>query len=247
MLALGVLVFIIGGTDVPLTDLPANRTTGEPAVRVSGEIANRQPGERLFGRENGLEERPVTPFASPPESADSVPTTIAPGRATVDAPAEMPVLFPLDTPRVRRHAVEVSDWYSRRLTIHRYVAYATIPVFALQWAAGDQLYKKSSAAPTWAKTMHRVGATSLAGMFTVNTVTGAWNWWDTRGQAPGRLLRTVHALTMLSADAAFTYAGAKLSNDAETSATKRREHRTVALSAMAATVASGLAMKLFNK
>ena len=95
--------------------------------------------------------------------------------------------------------------------------------------------------------MHRVGATSLAAMFTVNTVTGAWNWWDTRSQSQGRLLRTVHALTMLSADAAFTYAGAKLSNDAETSSNKREQHRTVALSAMGVTIVSGLAMKLLNR
>jgi len=171
--------------------------------------------------------------------------------ASTSAPLLDTTLFsiaraPLDTPRVRRRAVQVSDWYSRRLTVHRYVAYATVPVFALQWAAGNQLYDKSSAAPTWAKTMHRVGATSLAGMFAVNTVTGAWNWWDSRGAASGRVLRTVHALTMLAADGAFTYAGAKLSNDAETSADKRRQHRTVALSAMGLTVASGLAMKLFN-
>ena len=32
----------------------------------------------------------------------------------------------------------------------------------------------------------------------------------------------MHALTMLAADGAFTYAGAKLSNEAETSAVKRR-------------------------
>ena len=61
------------------------------------------------------------------------------------------------------------------------------------------------------------------------------------------MLRTVHALTMLGADAAFTYAGAKLSNDAETTSTKRREHRTIALSAMGVTVVSGLAMKWLNR
>jgi hypothetical protein len=149
--------------------------------------------------------------------------------------------------RPRPKAVEMSDWYSRRLTIHRYVAYATIPVFALQYAAGEKLYNKSKAAPTWAKTMHRVGATSLAGMFTVNTVTGAWNWWDSRSAAQGRVLRTVHALTMLAADGAFTYAGAKLSNEAENSAAKRKEHRTIALSAMGVTIVSGVAMKLWNR
>src|SRR4029078_5164915 len=93
----------------------------------------------------------------------------------------------VDTPRTRRpRAIEVSDWYSRRLTIHRYVAYATVPVFALQWIAGDQLFNKGAGAPTWAKTTHRVGATTLAGMFTVNTVTGVWNWWDSRALAKGR-------------------------------------------------------------
>lgn len=152
-----------------------------------------------------------------------------------------------DTPRVRRKVVEVSDWYSRRLTIHRYVAYATIPVFALQYAAGDQLYNKLGDAPRWAKTMHRVGATSLSAMFTVNTVTGVWNWWDSRSVPQGRTLRTLHALSMLVADGAFTYAGVKLSDEAENSPDKRSEHRTVALSAMGLTVASGIAMKFWNR
>jgi hypothetical protein len=159
------------------------------------------------------------------------------------------VVTAADTPRTRPRprAVEVSEWYSRRLTIHRYVAYATLPVFALEYAAGDQLYRKSRDAPTWAKTTHRVGATALAGMFTVNTVTGVWNWWDSRSISQGRELRTIHALSMLGADAAFTYAGAKLANEAETSSDKRRLHRTIALSAIGVTVASGVAMKLWNR
>lgn len=151
------------------------------------------------------------------------------------------------TVRPRPKVVQISDWYYRRLTIHRIVAYATVPVFGLQWAAGDQLYRKGSDAPTWAKSMHRAGATALAGMFTVNTVTGLWNLWDSRSVPDHRALRTVHALTMLAADAAFTYAGAKLSNEAETSASKRQLHRTIALSAMGVTVLSGVAMKILNK
>ena len=155
--------------------------------------------------------------------------------------------IPADTPHTRPRVIEVSDWYARRLTIHRWVAYATIPVFAAQWAAGKQLYDKSRDAPTWAKTTHRVGATMLAGMFTINTVTGAWNWWDSRSLAKGRAVRTIHALSMLTADAAFTYAGAKLSNEAETSQDKRRLHRTIALSAMGLTVVSEVAMKILNR
>jgi hypothetical protein len=171
---------------------------------------------------------------------------VAEAAPAMDTEPAGPLVAPADTNRKRPKVVEVSEWYSRRLTIHRDVAYATIPVFAVQYAAGEQLFKKSSNAPTWAKTFHRVGATALAGMFTVNTVTGLWNLWDSRSVSQGRVLRTVHALAMLSADGAFTYAGAKLSNEAETSADKRSLHRTIALSAMGVTIASGVAMKLWN-
>jgi hypothetical protein len=147
----------------------------------------------------------------------------------------------------RRRSVEVSEWYGRRLTIHRYVAYATIPVFAMQYAAGNQLYTKGSQAPGWAKTTHRFGATTLAGMFTVNTVTGAWNWWESRSAPNGRMLRTLHALTILGADAAFTYAGVKLSEDAENSTSARTKHRNIALTSIGVTAVSGIAMKFLNK
>jgi hypothetical protein len=168
-------------------------------------------------------------------------------------PADTGVLrwigIPTDTPppRTRPRAVQLSDWYSRRLTIHRYVAYGTIPVFAAQWIAGNQLLKESRAAPEWAKFTHRAGATMLAGMFTVNTVTGVWNWWDTRAVPQNRVLRTVHAFTMIAADAAFSYTGAKLSEEAETSNSARQLHHRVALISMGVTVVSGTAMKIWNK
>src|SRR5262245_5466500 len=70
-----------------------------------------------------------------------------------------------DSLQQRRRSVEIGEWYSRRLTIHRYAAYSAIPVFAFQYAAGTRLYKDGSDAPAWAKTGHRVGATALAGIF----------------------------------------------------------------------------------
>jgi len=168
-------------------------------------------------------------------------------RDTSAAPPRIPLTIVVDTPRARPRAIEVSDWYNRRLTIHRYLSYSVIPIFATQWIAGEQIYRDGREAPGWAKTTHRAGATALAGIFTVNTVTGLWNLWDSRMVSQGRALRTIHALSMLAADAGFTYAGAKLSKDAETDFDKRRQHRTIALSSMAVTVVSGVAMKLFNK
>ena len=179
-------------------------------------------------------------LASTLAAGDSVP-------ARDTSTLRLPVSVVLDTPRVRPRAVEISEWYGRRLTIHRTLSYAVIPIFGAQWAAGERIYKYGNTAPGWAKTTHRAGATALAGIFTVNTVTGLWNLWDSRSTPNGRGLRTFHALSMLAADAGFTYAGVKLSKDAETDFNKRREHRTIALSSMAVTVVSGLAMKLYNK
>jgi hypothetical protein len=173
------------------------------------------------------------------------PTSVASSDTSLTLRLPPPVSS--DTPRVRQRAVEVSDWYGRRLTIHRSLSYAVIPVFGAQWFAGERIFKYGNQAPEWAKTTHRAGATVLAGIFTVNTVTGLWNLWDSRSTPNGRTLRTLHAVSMLAADAGFTYAGVKLSKDAQTDFNKRREHRTIALSSMALTVVSGVAMKLYNR
>jgi len=165
--------------------------------------------------------------------------------------AQLLVSVPSDTPppapRQRVRAIEVSDWYNRRLTIHRWLSYSTLPLFGFQYAAGNQLWEHGTSAPSWARNGHRIGATTLAGVFTVNTVTGLWNLWDSRSVSQGRALRYVHAISMLAADAGFTYAGAKLSEEAERSTAKREQHRQLALTSMAITAASGLMMKFFNK
>jgi len=165
--------------------------------------------------------------------------------------AQLLIAVPTDTPpprpRPRVKAVEVSDWYNRRLTVHRWLSYGTIPLFGFQYAAGQQIWEKGPAAPSWARNGHRAGATTLAAVFTVNTVTGLWNLWDSRSVEQGRWLRYAHALSMLTADAGFTWAGVRLSEQAETSIAKRRLHRQVALSSMGVTLASALMMKFFNR
>jgi hypothetical protein len=72
----------------------------------------------------------------------------------------------------------------------------------------------------------------LATLFTVNTVTGVWNLWESRHVPQGRALRFVHAGLMLASDAGFTYAGVKLGPDATRSGAKRQQHKRVALISM---------------
>src|SRR5688500_3498454 len=129
----------------------------------------------------------------------------------------------------RPKAVEVSDWYARRLTLHRRLSYAIIPMFGFQALAGKQVWDKGNGAAGWAKTGHRVGATAIAGAFTANVITGVWNLWDSRSTSEGRARRYLHATAMLAATAGFTYAGAYLSNEAETDFDARKLHWQVAV------------------
>lgn len=164
--------------------------------------------------------------------------------------AQLLTAVPSDTPPpppARPRAVEVSDWYSRRLTLHRRLSYTVIPLFGFQYAAGSQIWKKGLAAPAWARTGHRYGAATIAGVFTVNTVTGLWNLWDSRSVEQGRGRRYLHATSMLVADAGFTWAGAVLSEQAERDPEKRKLHRTVALTSIGLSVTSGVLMKFLNK
>lgn len=144
-------------------------------------------------------------------------------------------------------AIEYDDAYYTRLSIHRYTSYAIYPLFVGQFISGREVWIKGQDAPTWAKTGHRAFATVLVGVFGVNTVTGLWNLWDARNDPDGRTLRTVHALTMLAADAAFSYAGSTLAVQAQNSLAKRREHMAVTISAMGVTALSGLMMTFFNR
>lgn len=143
-------------------------------------------------------------------------------------------------PKKRAKAVEVSDSYATRLSIHHIASYATIPLFAAQYFAGDALYNADSkglARPDWARTVHKPLAYALGGLFAVNSVTGAWNWWETRGHAEGRTWRTIHAALMLASDAGFAYAGS-IGNNAKISYVERDNHRRWAIGSMAVALTS---------
>ena len=151
------------------------------------------------------------------------------------------------TPRRRPRVVEMSDAYALRLRIHRLASYTMIPLFAAQSIAGNQLYQSGGSDPAWAKSLHGIGAGGLAALFTVNTVTGVWNLWESRGVSDRRTVRLVHSALMLASDAGFTYAGAKLGPEATRSGVKRQEHRRVALISMGSALAGYATMLVANR
>jgi hypothetical protein len=104
-----------------------------------------------------------------------------------------------------RRAVSLSDGYYTRLDIHRYASYATLPLFLIEYLAGQKLLEKGSAAPLWAERVHKPAAYAVAAVFTVNTVTGLLNLAEASKVPQGKKRRWVHSVLMLAADAGFIY------------------------------------------
>lgn len=133
-----------------------------------------------------------------------------------------------DTTRPRRVAVEYSDAYATRLTIHRVASYAMLPLFGAEYILGQKLLDNSTSSTG---NQHSLVAGAVATLFGVNTITGAWNWWEARNDENGRTRRTVHTVLMLAADAGFAATG-MLANSASGSHDKALTHRNVALGSM---------------
>lgn len=184
----------------------------------------------------------VTASPQPTQDPDTVPRT--PG---VVAPAPIPEVFLQDTVKKRRRveAIEYSDFYGTRLTIHRVLSWSILPLFAMQYASGSQLLDHGSAAPDWAQELHGPTAAAVAGVFAVNAVTGIWNLWDSRKDPNGRARRYIHSALMLTASAGFVYAGS-LADDAESSAEMRDKHQTVALTSIGISTVSWLMMLIWK-
>jgi hypothetical protein len=148
----------------------------------------------------------------------------------------------------RRHAVEYSEWYYKRLTIHKVASYTTIPLFVAEYVLGDKLYNGTASSST--RSTHQAVAGGIGVLFGVNTVTGVWNLWESRHESQGRARRTTHALLMLAADAGFVATAALApegeDDSFENSSDDRSRHRTVAITSMGVSLASYLMMYLWK-
>jgi hypothetical protein len=173
------------------------------------------------------------------------PDTLPPA-PRIDSAVVAPVLAApeatADTVHKRRKAVEYSDAYAVRLEIHRIGSYTMLPLFAAEWALGQNLMNGNS--PSWVKPTHLGVALGIGALFTVNTVTGAMNLYESRNDPAGRTRRIVHSALMIASDAGFAIAGA-LGGDADTP-DKRRRHRNVALASIGVSTA-GTALMWFWK
>jgi hypothetical protein len=146
-------------------------------------------------------------------------------------------------PAPRARAFEYSDGYRTRLKIHKVASYATLPLFAAQFAVGQKLYNGNGSDGT--RSLHGGLAAATAALFAVNTVTGVWNLAEGRKDPNHRTKRLVHGILMAVADAGFVATGVMTpeSEGGESGfetggGTSQSTHRAVALTSMGiATVA----------
>jgi hypothetical protein len=163
-------------------------------------------------------------------------------RPVLDTASIVSAVFaaPLDTPVVRRRAVQYSDQYYKRLTIHRYGSYLMLPLFVSEYALGQNLINDANP-PSWIKPTHFGVAWGIGGLFAVNTVTGAMNLWESRDDPSNRGLRITHTALILASDAGFAITGAltpkKHSFDFAEIQASRNRHRNWALGSMALSTA----------
>jgi hypothetical protein len=198
----------------------------------------------------------ATPDAPPPRVAGA-DTVLAGPDAGAAAPTVDPrLLVPTATDTVPRrpHAVEYSDWYGRRLTIHRWASYTMLPIFAGEYVYGQRLLHqkedafagRGSGISESDRGVHQFFAGAVATLFGINTVTGAWNLYDARRDPAGRTIRLAHSALLLASDAGFVATGLIAGRATSNGPADARTHRDVALASMGvATVGTGM-MWLFH-
>jgi hypothetical protein len=159
-------------------------------------------------------------------------------------------LLPADTvtrKRPRPRAIEYSDAYYTRLRIHHLASFTELPLFAAEYVLGQRLLneERTGFPSQGLKTAHTAVALGLGALFTINTVTGGWNLWESRKDPAGRTLRFLHSAAMLGADAGFAWAGAS-GGGAKHTLAGANQHRTIAISSIALATVGTAMMWLFH-
>jgi hypothetical protein len=131
----------------------------------------------------------------------------------------------------RPRAIEYSEAYHTRLKIHQIGAYVMLPLFISEYFIGQKLLNSTNRSGGL-KTAHSAVAAGVGIVFVANTVTGAWNFWDSRKDPNGRTRREIHSVLMLLSDVGVVLTAASGSS-ANHSLSQARTHRTIAISSIA--------------
>lgn len=198
---------------------------------------------------SGLFQSPALPV-TPDTTVGSAAVYTAAHRPIPGEPLGLTAFYADSAQGQRPMARQYSKAYYTRLAIHHWASFATIPLFGAEYYLGQRLFNDSTNARGGTRSAHSAVALGIAGLFTVNTVTGAWNLWAARKEPAGRLRRYVHAVLMMASDAGFVWTGASApegesrrfggGND------DRSRHRTIAIASMGTALAGYLMMLVWK-
>lgn len=136
------------------------------------------------------------------------------------------------SPAPRKIAFEYSDGYKTRAKIHKYAAFATLPLFATEFALGQSLYNNPSDSK---KGAHVAVGTAIVGLYGLQAVTGVMNLLEAKKDPNGHTRRTVHAILMLASGAGFAITPAFAPNgrtELESGPSSASTHRAVAFTSI---------------
>jgi len=140
---------------------------------------------------------------------------------------------PIPTPQAAPAPTPYTHAYEVRQDIHKYASYATLPLFAAEYALGESLSDEPGRSDS-TRGMHAAVGAGLVGLFFLNTVTGGWNLWQSRHEKDHRTPRIVHGLLMLASNAGFvaTWASAPSEHNRSTFNHDRTVHRNIAIASI---------------
>jgi hypothetical protein len=150
-------------------------------------------------------------------------------------------------------AIEYSDGYQLRRKIHRYASFATLPLFAAEYALGQSMYNTTPSDTSSKPGLHAAIGVGIIGLFGVNTVTGAWNLFGEGRKDPNRrTLRLIHGLLMMAADVGFVATAqsgpnSRSQRQALTYETDKVTHRNIAIASISVGTAGYLLMLFGNR
>ncbi|NJD18752.1 MAG: hypothetical protein FIA95_05650 [Gemmatimonadetes bacterium] len=202
-----------------------------------------------------------------PQTGGALPDTVSTGALFAPSAASVALTAPLtlapvpplaglpegmaDRDQEKPAIVEYSDAYFTRLTIHRWASYLTVPLFAAQYVVGQKLINGEGSDNL--RGVHGALASSIAGLFVVNTVTGGWNALEARKDPEGKNRRTLHTALMLLADAGFVATGAMAKENEDeggfrSGPVNNNAHRNMALASMGtALVSYAIMLPIFGR
>ena len=140
-----------------------------------------------------------------------------------------------------------SHAYEVRQDIHKYASYATLPLFAAEYALGQSLPSEPGRSGSM-RGLHAAVGTGIVGLFFLNTATGGWNLWQSRHETNHRTTRFVHGALMIASNAGFvaTAASAPSHHNPSGFDHDRTVHRNLAIASISVGTA-GYLLALFGR